>query len=152
MGTTLIRYRKRGAGRRSYPIDDAATIAIGDYVVINAEGEAVEAADTAAFVPVGLAIGFSDKDSADGTDTGDTSADRPPEVEVDSEHIILEGLTVTGAANQADVNALVYVTAAQTYTLTPTANLPAIGEVVAHISGTSVDVAMFSADAMSASR
>lgn len=151
MGTSASENQVRPGDRRSYRIANGSDIAAGEYVCLNASGDAVEAADTADFIPLGLAIGFSQKDTGDGTDQGDTTANDPPEVELDVGGGILNGITVTGAAgNDTDKGAPVYVTGGTTYTTVPTSNLPAVGEIVRSASATDIDVELYPADAISA--
>lgn len=121
----------RSAARRSYRIANSQNVAAGDYVVLDTARDVREVADTAGFKPLGIAVGFSQKDTADSTDQGDTSASRPPRVDVNCAGGIMEGQTVAGAAgDETDVGRKVYATAARTWTLTPTVNIPAVGEVV----------------------
>lgn len=151
MGTTLFNRRKRDAERSSYRIGNAASVAVGEYICLNTVGDAVTVADTAGFVPLGFAVGFSDKATANGTDLGDTAATPPPEVEVDIGGGIVEGLTVVGVAGtNADKGLKVYVTAANTFTLAETTNLPALGEIVRSVSATDVDVYFYPAGAIGA--
>ncbi len=141
MGTTVYRRLKREGVMRSYRIGNSASVAVGEYICLNSSGDAVTIADTAGYIPLGFAVDFSDKDTANGTDTGNTSATPPPEVVVDCGGGIVEGLTVAGAAGTAaDKGKYVYGTAADTWTLTEADNLPAIGEVVRSKSATDIDV------------
>lgn len=149
MSTTLIRRRKRGGNVASFRIANLLNVAIGDYIALDAAGDAREIADTGGFQPLGFAVGFSDRDTANGTDVGATGDTPPPEVGVDISGGIVEGLTVVGAAgNDTDKGRHVYVTAGDTFTLTPTANIPAVGEIVRSASTTDIDVYFYARDAM----
>jgi hypothetical protein len=97
-------------------------------------GLAVKWADTANFEWLGLA-----KRKV----TGDTGATPPTEVEVNATGLVLEDQTVTGLDNVNDQGDLVYATDDNTFTLTATANVDAIGFVLRFKSGTSGDIQLF---------
>lgn len=135
----------RGKSQQSYRIADTLTLNIGDYAALNASGDLQAVADTASFVPKGLVTGFSDA-QAGSSDVGDTSAAEPPEAVVNTAGGILHNVSVTGVTGEGDKGALVYTTAPDTWTLTPTANISAVGEVARFLTGTNVDLELYSAE------
>lgn len=74
---------------------------------------------------------------------GDTTAANPPELRIDGQGIILDSVAVVGVTAITDQGELVYATDDNTFTLTPTSNVNAIGWIVRRISGTSCDVQLF---------
>ncbi len=78
--------------------------------------------------------------------TGDTSASPPVEIRMNTSGPVIERVSVTGAASQGDNGELVYATDDNTYTLTPTANVNAVGRVARYHSGTTCDVKLFTPD------
>ena len=141
----LTRRLKRSSLQQSFRIADTITLAIGEYVAIaSASGDLVAIADTAGHVPVGLITGFDPPDEADGTTLGATGATIPPEAIVDIQETIIEDLSVTGVTAQANVGEEVFATGVDTFTLTATTNIPAIGKIVRHHTGAIVDVLFYS--------
>ncbi len=141
----LTRREKRSSLTQSFRIADTVALAVGEYVALaNASGDLVAVADTDGHVPVGLVIGFDPPNEADGTDTGDTSATPPPEVIVDIQETILKQQAVVGVTAQANVGEEVYATGVDTFTLTATTNIPAVGKIVRWHSSTSVDLLLYS--------
>lgn len=128
----------------SFDIRDAVELEVGDYVVIDASGTVTTLSDTYGVLPLGHVMGFEDLDTPSGADTGSSGGSPVPEVGVDLEERIGRSMTVTGVTGIVDVGSPVYATGEQTYTLTETANIPAVGEVVRFVTGTSVDVLFYS--------
>ena len=126
----------------SFRITDAAVVAFGDFVVVaSATGLALRLTDVAGRIIVGRVIDFDPPDVAsDGSITGDTASDFPPEAVVATVAHVLERITVVGASTIADVSADVFMTAERTFTLTPTASIPSIGSIVRFHSATEFDV------------
>lgn len=141
----LTRRQKRDTGQQSFRIADTITLAVGGYVAIaTASGDAVAVADTVGHVPAGFVIGFDPPDEKDGALKGDTSLAKPPEAIVDIRETIVRNATVVGVTGQADVGEEVFATGVDTFTLTPTVNIKAVGKVVRFHSGTTVDVLFYS--------
>ncbi len=140
----LIRRTKRPSTQQSFRITNGATLSVGQYASIaSASGNLETAADTAGDVPIGLVTGFDPPDEANGTTTG-TAAAPFPEAIVDLQETIVADLSVTGVTGQDDKGKEVYVTGPDTFTLTPTTNIPAIGKIVRYHTGTIVDVLFYS--------
>lgn len=158
MGTTYIKRSPAHAAQgQSIRIANSQSIAIGEYVIRDTAGDLRAAADTLNFIPLGILLGLSDKTSNAGTttvgsDTGDTAATPPPEGVVNLEGGVYESIAVTGAASQADVGRPVYVTGGNTYTLTETTHLPAVGVIARWRTGTTSDILFFSAESMAAAK
>ena len=132
-------------------IADAAVVSIGDFVAYNASGDLVRVADTASFIPLGHVAGFDPPNiEVDGSATGDTTATRPPRAIVDIDTRLVRDLAVTGVTGEGDKGAPVFTTGPNTYTLTPTANIPQVGWVKAFVSSGIADVAFFSANEIQA--
>ena len=134
----------------SYPIANSQVIAVDDLVALDiATGYARRLADTSGFEPIGRCIGFSDLDTANGTDTGDTSASPVPEVIVMIGREVLRGISVTGVSGQLDVGDPVYASDHDSLNNNaPTTNIPAIGIIDRYHSGTTVDVRRYSMEDM----
>lgn len=77
--------------------------------------------------------------STDGSVTGDTSATPKPECEVNESGVILEGISVTGAT-QLFVGEPVYATDNNTFTVSATTNVGAVGTLVGFRSSSDCDV------------
>ena len=151
MGSTIVDRDARDGDRRSYVIKNAQALAIGEYVAVEgSSGTVTEVSDVAGLIPLGFVSGFCEKSTEDGTDTGDTSASPTPKVEVDVGGRIEENVSVTGVSASTDVGEQVYATGPDTFTLTPTANIAAVGQVVRHLTGAFTDSFFYSHDAMSA--
>jgi len=142
-----VELRKRTAVTQSFIITNSATLYVGGYVALDTSGTLAVVADTTSFEPVGLVVGFEDA-AADGSETGDTGASIPPEAIVDIGGGIVSGLAVTGASAQDDVGKLVYATSDDVYTLTPTSNISAVGQIVRFNTTTSFDINFFDSSAM----
>lgn len=158
MSTTASRHFKAVGQSKEYIIANAVNIAIGDYAAIDtATGHLTEIADTAGFVPAGLVTEITPKDQPDGWVTGavpPAAGTRSPTATVDlaGDPTILKRVPVTGAAAQSDVGDEVYITGpsvATDLTLTPTANIGAIGRIVGFASATEFDVLLYPASQLS---
>lgn len=147
MGTALVSRIKSNAETRSIRISNTIALAVGEYVAINDAGDLIEVADADGNRPVGFVASFSVRDTGV-TDTGDTAATPPPEAVVDIGGGVIERATVTGVADQTAVGKKVYATGVNTFTLTETAFLGAVGEVTRWHAGTTADVLFYSAEAM----
>lgn len=153
MGTALFRRSKRDGDKLAFRIANSTAVAVGEYAVLNTGGFLTTPADTAGFIPLGFITGFSDLDTANGTDTGDTSATPPPEAFVDVDGGAVKLTALTGAAGTvADVGLKIYVTGVNTFTLTETTNLPAVGEVVRSASTSDIDVYFYPMSVMQAAQ
>lgn len=143
----------RGKSLQSFRIADTVVLQIGGYACIaSATGDAVIAVDTEGHRPLGLAVGFDSPNAeSDGTGTGATSADDPPEVVINMDGGIARKVSVVGVTAQDDVGELVYVTAVNTFTQTPTTHLPAVGRIVRWHATTICDVLFFDFETMNAS-
>jgi len=144
--TASVQYTKREPESQSFEVANGETIYNGAYVALNTAGFAVNVVDTTAFEPVGFAVGF-DAENADQTNVTGDGTDAF-EVAVDISGTILENIPVTGLSGQTDVGALVYATDENTFTLSATSNIPAVGVVTRYVSNTSVDVLFFSFEQM----
>lgn len=131
-------------------IADTEIVCVGEYVVIDTDGDVRRVADTTDFIPLGHVVGFNPPgppaNEADGCVTGDTSAARKLEAIVDIAPRVVEKLAVVGVTGETDKGALVFATGPNTYTLTPTSNISAVGWVQRFRENTIVDVAFFSAN------
>jgi len=140
----IVRRTKRPSTQQSFRITNGATLSVGQYASIaSASGNLETAADTAGDVPIGFVVGFDPPDEADGTVIG-TAAAPFPEAIVDLQETIVADLSVTGVTGQVDKGKEVYVTGPDTFTLTPTANIKAVGKIVKFHTGTIVDVLFYS--------
>lgn len=135
----------RSPDQLAVTIANSQTLAIDDYAVIDTAGFARRLADTTGFVPAGRVVDFSPPDTSNPA-TGDTTANQPPEAVIKSDGEVLRNISVTGATGQTDIGDLVYASDHETLTLTASTNIPAVGMVVRHRSGTNVDVRLFSID------
>lgn len=133
--TTL---RKRDRGITSVIATDAIQFFGGGLVGVNkTTGRIVKWADTATFEFMGTV----QRDVL-----GNTSGTPPTEVEMDISGQVLENISVAGVSAQAQVGDLVYATDDQTFTLTPTANVGAIGTLDRWRTGAFGDVRLFTPD------
>ncbi len=138
------------ADMRNYRVKDAEVLFMGAYVVLeDASGDVKNLADAAGNKPLGRVIGLDplpgDLDEGEKI-TGDTSASEPPSVGIDVGGRIELDRPVTGVVGVADVGESVFFTDEDTITLTATASLPALGEVVAFRSTGRADVLLYSAE------
>lgn len=135
-----------------FQIQDTKVIEIGDYVMIDATtGGADVLADTAGDLPIGFVVDWNPPNAdtdGDGAVTGDTGVSSPPEAIVDIGGRI-EDVVVVGVSGITDMGKLVFGTGPDTFTLTPTANIGALGRVVRHILGTTAAVRFFDMDELS---
>lgn len=144
---------KRAKSIQSFRIADTVVLQVGGYAALaNASGDAIPVADVAGNTPLGFVVGIdSPQSEIDGQATGDTSAAKPPEAIIEMDGNITNQIAVVGVTAQSDVGDLVYATGTNTFTLTATTNIPAVGRVVRFHSGTSVDVLFFDYETMNAS-
>lgn len=107
----------------------------GALLGVDADGYAAPWSDAAGMTLLGICMKQV---------TGDTSASPVPEANVSSSGMILRQISVTSAAGQTDVGALVFATDDNTFALglTPT-NVQAVGRVSRYYSGTTCDVQLF---------
>lgn len=107
----------------------------GAYVQLDdTNGIVKEAADISGFVGFGIVTRHVTADGANGDN----------EVEYLVGPMILKRVSVTGVTALTNVGDLVYVTADDTLTITPTSNTKAIGEISRYYgSSTKVDVAVY---------
>lgn len=106
----------------------------GAIVAITSAGFATNWADTAGNVLAGL---------AEGPATGDTSATPPTEITINTSGPIVKNVAVVGSTGQTDVGALCFASDENTYDLSATSNVKAVGAVTRYYSGTNCDVRLF---------
>jgi hypothetical protein len=75
--------------------------------------------------------------------TGDTSASPVPEAEINTSGVILKKATIGNASSQTDVGILCYATDDNTFTLSSTSNVNAVGRVSRWYSSTTCDIDLF---------
>ena len=141
--TDIQVWNDRQPDRIQIPIADTEVIFKGAFVAINTAGFAVNIVDTAGFEPLGVVTAFDEQNTDQESVTGDTSASVVPAVDVDISERVARKMTVVGATTQALVGEPVFATDENTFTMTPTVNIPAIGTVVRFHSSTIVDVLLF---------
>lgn len=128
----------RPRGRNAYVVSDTVQVYAGSLVGINqTTGYLVLWDDAANYLFKGV---------AERGVLGDTSADVPPECEVNESGMILNNVSVTGASSIANVGDEVYATDDDTLTLTPTTNTKPIGQVVRWLTSTYCDIELFTPD------
>lgn len=113
---------------------NAQTIYAGALVGINSAGFAANWDDTAGFVFGGTALAQA---------TGDTSASPNVEIQLNTSGPIYAKVAVTGSTGQTDVGALCYASDENTFDLSATTNVKAVGIVTRYYSGTTCDVRLF---------
>lgn len=153
MGTAFIsRTKATDNSVEAFRIANTVALAAGDYVGVNdAAGDAVEISDADGVRPLGFVVGFTVLDTGV-TDTGDTAAADPPRAKVDIGGGIQNRVAVTGVTGQLNVGKPVYATGINTFTLTETNFLPAVGIVVRWHVATTCDVYFFSAAQIAAAQ
>lgn len=147
--TALKRRTKQTKSMYAFDIASGTTLYIGSYAVCNTAGYATTPADTAGFVPLGFVTSFDPIDEADGKKTGDTTASPVPKAIIDMAGTIVKEIAVTAASAQSAVGERIYLKDDDTFTLSESSNLPAVGEVVKRNSATSFDVLFYSQEATS---
>lgn len=134
--TAPARYTNRAGislvGQNSYPVKNAITIWHGALVGVDTAGYLTKwssgtAAVLLAFKGLAMPVGAR---SNDAKVVGDTAATPVPECPVNESGLILDGVSVTGATTQASVGDPVYATDENTFTMTATPNVSAIGTLV----------------------
>jgi hypothetical protein len=136
-----IKTKSKGRSGYAYPVADGEVInqgemvglALSTYATTDSRGYAIPLEDSAGVDYIGL---------AKNTVTGDTSADEPPEVEVDESGPILEHVTVTGGTGQADVGKDVHATDEANLKLAAASNISKVGTIVRYHSDGTFDVRM----------
>lgn len=114
---------------------NGTTIYAGALVAIDANGFATNWADTSGFVGLaGTALAQA---------IGDTSASPNVEVSLNTSGPIYAKVAVTGSTGQTDVGAKCYATDENTFNLSASTNVYAVGIVTRYYSGTTCDVRLF---------
>lgn len=121
-------------GLEAEVVANTTVIFAGAIVAITSAGFATNWADTSGNVLAGLAEGGA---------TGDTSATPPTEITINTSGPIIKNVAVTGSTGQTDVGALVFASDENTYDLSATSNVKAVGAVTRYYSGTHCDVRIF---------
>lgn len=136
--TVDINYKTRGREQNPYLLKNAVTVYRGSLIVMKpSTGYADKLTDASGHVFKGVAVQGM---------VGDTSLTPVPAVAVDETGVVLERIAVTGASAITDVGSKVYATDDQTFTLTPTTYLRAVGRIVKWYSSTTCDVQLFTAE------
>ena len=145
--TAPVSLRKRPGDMIEFAIGTGTTVFVGAAVMLaSGTGRIENLADTAGAEPVGFVTELVPLDSSDGSAAGVTAG--TTKVVVDTNPGIHEDETVVGVVSEVNVGELVYATDENTFTLTATTNIPAVGMVARHKTGTTVDVLFFSAEEM----
>lgn len=136
--TVDINYKTRGREQNPYLLKNAVTVYRGSLIVMKpSTGYADKLTDASGHVFKGVAVQGM---------VGDTSLTPVPAVAVDETGVVLERIAVTGASAITDVGSKVYATDDQTFTLTPTTYLRAVGRIVKWYASTTCDVQLFTAE------
>ncbi len=128
----------------SLPITDAVELFFGELVgVLLATGRAQKLTDIAALHVLGHVVGFVNpiSDSQGDRATGNTAGTVRVIIQIDTRTSMQD---VTGLGAATDGGDLVYATDGDTFTLTPTVTLPAVGEVFEFRSGSEGIILWFS--------
>lgn len=151
--TALVRYNMRERNPlaiNSYPIRNGVKIYHGALVGISTigvtDGRVVNWSDSSGALQfLGLAMLTQQVSAGSGT-SGEATGDANGTVEcpVMESGPILEQISVAGASAEQNVGDPVYATDEDTFTLTPTSNVGAVGRVTRYHSGTTCDVQLFS--------
>lgn len=140
-------FQKTQADHAQFIVKDGETIFIGALVAVDTTlGRVVNVSDVAARRVLGFVTEIIPLDTAGGSITGDSAGTGQVGVEID--RIRALDISVTGVTAATDVGKLVYATDENTFTLTPTSNIPAVGFIHRFVSGTTVHVVFFSAEKM----
>jgi len=141
------RYEQRDRGRNAYIVKTSEVIYPGALVGVDPNSGYLQAwdSDSAAIRFLGLAeprlvpttLGVTPSSV-----TGNTAATEPPETDVNESGVILESIAVTSAA-QTSVGAPVYASDDNTFTVSATSNVGAIGRLVRFVSASDCDVELF---------
>lgn len=149
--TAIVRYSQRvgshTVGNASYIIKNSAVIYHGALVGIDPNSGYLQNwnDDSAAIIFAGIAIPRLvpvTLGTAPISVTGNTSASPKVECEVDEGGVILEAIAVTGAV-QTSVGKPVYASDENTFTMSATPNVGAIGLIKRFVSASNCDVQLF---------
>lgn len=148
--TAAKRYTMRGrieAAINSYAVRNGQTIYYGSLVGISTigvtDGRLVKwSSGSGALRFLGIAMPRGDRDNPNSV-TGNSSG--TVKCEVNEGGPTLENVAVTGATAESVVNDPVYASDDQTFTLTPTSNVGAVGRVSKYRSSGFADVQLYSA-------
>jgi hypothetical protein len=141
--TAAVRYEKRPASQIEMKVVSTETVYVGAMVNIQeSTGRVLNLSDTANEHPMGLVVELVPLDASDGNVTG--TAGGAERVVVETASVILMDVSVAGVTAETDVGDHVYMTDENTFTLTPTANIPAVGELVRWDATTIGDVMLYS--------
>tara|TARA_Y100000310_G_scaffold308318_1_gene351295 strand:+ start:2409 stop:2852 length:444 start_codon:yes stop_codon:yes gene_type:complete len=120
---------------QAFQVTNASVIFAGSLVgVDNTTGLALAWTDVAAEQFVGFAMNGV---------TGDTTADEPPEVHVNTGGTVLKKVAVTGVTAITDVGNVVYATDDNTFDLSVGTNPNPVGLLTRYYTGTTCDVRLF---------
>lgn len=135
---TFYRHQIRNlSGSGSYPIENGETIYHGSLVGIDINTGRIQRWNTNSNALKFLGVSTSNENSLDGNAAGTI------EGLVDESGLTLEQVAVTGVSGQQMVGELVYATDDNTFTLTATSNVGAIGRVKRWYSSTTADVELW---------
>lgn len=135
--SAAVRYENRGRGIQSYVVENSEVIYYGALVGLDINTGRLQQWDTDSNLLKFRGIATPNDSSVTGNSAGTV------ECPVDESGRILEQVTVTGVSGQQHVGELVYATDDNTFTLTATTNVGAIGEVVRWYSSTTCDVRLW---------
>lgn len=119
---------------QSVPAVNGDVLYAGALIGIDSAGYAAPWADTSNYNFAGVCMKQV---------TGDTSASPVPEANVNTSGMILKKVTVTGASGQTDVGVLVYASDDNTFDLSATSNVKAVGRISRYYQSTTCDVDLF---------
>lgn len=130
--------KTRPRGITTYKVTNGVQIYAGSFVGIDSStGYAVLWADSANYRFAGIALNKV---------LGNTGLTTIPEVEVNENGVALINVSVTGVSDITHVGDLVYASDDNTFTLTPSSNVKAVGRVTRWYSGALSDVELFTPD------
>jgi hypothetical protein len=113
---------------------NAQVIFAGALCGVDGNGFVANWADTTGFVFAGTALEPA---------TGDTAASPAVEIKLNCSGPVYKKVPVTGSTGQTDCGALVFATDENTFDLSTTTNVKAVGTVTRYYSGTTCDVRLF---------
>jgi len=119
---------------QSVPAVNGDVLYAGALIGINSAGYAAPWDDVANMMFIGVCMKQV---------TGDTSASPVPEANINTSGMILKKATIGNASSQTDVGILCYATDDNTFTLSSTSNVNAIGRVSRWYSSTTCDIDLF---------
>ena len=119
---------------QSVPAVNGDVLYAGALIAIDSAGYAAPWADPTNYNFIGVCMKQV---------TGDTSASPVPEANVNTSGMILKKATIGNASSQTDVGILCYATDDNTFTLSSTSNVNAIGRVSRWYSSTTCDIDLF---------